>query len=280
MTTPATPLSATGRRALALATGLAVAVGGYFTLSSTTRTTAGITFSNRLTTLKDGRVIRSTVVPKARWRGGQTWIITIQHTDTTLPSWPVESLVVRAPSMQNWVYADTVWAPFPVCVPYRVTVVPDTVLTLAGNVSTRRDSLTAKTTLCRSYSVTELAYQDSFPNEGRRITICGGWMRKASLATLDSLLADRLAASKTAADSVKARAEIGAARTGADSLPVPKQSWVKTDTAGPIHVGYGVQLGVLAANRYTGRVVVESNPEDCQAEAASYAAWLKAGGTP
>jgi hypothetical protein len=153
----------------------ALGVGGVLAVSTTTRTTPGITFSNRLLPAKDGRVVRSTVVPKSTWRGGQTWTITIAH----VGGLPVESLTVRAPAMRKYQFVDSVFAPFPTCVPYRVTVVPDTVLTATGRVSTRRDSLTARLSLCRPYTVAEAAEIDSYPPRTAHIHACsnGRWVR-------------------------------------------------------------------------------------------------------
>ncbi len=146
----------------------ALGVGGVLAVSTTTRTTPGITFSNRLLPAKDGRVVRSTVVPKSTWRGGQTWTITITHGGGL----PVESLTVRAPAMRQYQFVDSVFAPFPTCVPYRVTVKPDTVLTATGRVSTRRDSLTARLSLCRPYTVAEAADFDSFPPHTANLFYC------------------------------------------------------------------------------------------------------------
>lgn len=162
-----------------MATITALAVGGVLVVSNTTRTTPGVTFSNRLTPAKDGRVIRSTVVPKTTWRGGQTWTVTITR---AAPS-PVESLTVRAATQRKWVYADTIWAPFPTCATYRVTVKPDTVLTATGRVSTRKDSLTARLSLCRPYTVAEAADLDSFPPATGHIHWCraGAWVRDTAL---------------------------------------------------------------------------------------------------
>jgi hypothetical protein len=156
----------------------ALGVGGVLAVSTTTRTTPGITFSNRLLPAKDGRVVRSTVVPKSTWRGGQTWTITIAH----IGGLSVESLTVRAPAMGKYVFADSIFAPFPTCVPYRVTVRPDTVLTATGRVSTRRDSLTARLSLCRPYTVAEAAALDSFPGSTGRLHTCrsGQWVRDSA----------------------------------------------------------------------------------------------------
>lgn len=277
---------------LAAVTTIALGVGGVLAVSTTTRTTAGITFSNVLTKAKDGRVIKSTLVPKTNWRGGLTWIITIQHPAPTMP----ETLTFRAPSMKKYVFTDSVWAPFPTCVPYRVTVTPDTVLTSSGRVSTKKDSVTAKLSLCRALTVPEAAWQDSFPTSGWRFTWCGNWARRVSIVGLDSILAGRLARAPTANDSATAMREIAYAKTQPDSILLGNtRSWIKGDSLKAI-VGYVYGLGVLAKNRHSNRVIVlpgaavsTSNPQvgkytpgdgsavRCEAERAAYEAWT---GTP
>lgn len=144
--------------ALALTAAGAAVGGGYFVASNSTRTSPGITVSNVLTKAKDGRVIKSTVVPKSTWRGGQTWIVT-----TTRSASRVDTTIARIPTMQSWVYVDSIFEAFPQCVPYRVTVVPDTVLSSGGRINARRDSLTTKLALCRPYTVAEAAFADTFP---------------------------------------------------------------------------------------------------------------------
>jgi hypothetical protein len=266
-------MTKTTRAALAALTAASIAAGGYFTVSTTTRTSAGITFSNRLTPAKDGRVIRSTVVPKATWRGGQTWTITIAHVNGL----PVESLTVRAPAMRKYQFVDSVFAPFPACVPYRVTVKPDTVLTPTGRVSTRKDSLTARLSLCRPYTVKEAAWVDSFPVTGWRVSWCGGWARRMTLAQLDSLQAERLRNAKSVTDSTAAFSEIASARLRPDSMPlIERTAWGKDDTL-QAEVGYVYRMTWLAKNRVTGRVHFLYTDDDtlryraeCERERAAY----------
>ena len=280
------------RLAMLLVTAAVVGTGGYFTVSQTTRTTAGITFSNVLFKAKDGRVVKSTIVPKATWRGGQTWVITIQHPAPAVP----ETLIVRAPDMKKYVYTDSVFAPFPNCVPYRVTVKPDTVLTATGRVSTRKDSLTAKLSLCRPYTVAEAAIVDSFPSEHWRITFCGDWQHRMSLAALDTLLVERLAENPDTAAQRRAQQEIAGAKLMPDSSPMPMRTWGKQDTAYAV-VGHQYPVGLLARNRYTTDVRTMSSPRlwrqaaagtapdfqsltdslgaDCEKERLSYQTWVR-----
>jgi len=175
------------RNTLALAVAASVSVGGFFTVSRTTRTTPGITFSNvLLLPAKDGRVVRSTLVPKPTWRGGQTWIITIAHP----APFGTETLTVRQLQRGNFTYTDSIFQPFPSCVPYRLTVKPDTVLTTTGAVSTRRDSLTARLTLCRALTGAEIAEQDSFPSSSFKILTCRGALPSSTPDTVKLLVGD------------------------------------------------------------------------------------------
>ena len=217
-------------KALKVAIAGVVASVGALVVSTTTRTTAGITFSNTLTKAKDGRVVKSTLVPKPKWRGGQTWIITIAK-DTN----DVDSMVIRGASMTNYVYTDSVWEPFPVCKPYRVTVVPDTVLTTTGRVSTKRDSLTAKTSLCRPYTVAEAAELDSFPESNNAIIVCGKW----------------------AYHSTRER----------DSISIPP--FTNSTSPVPLDSGYLYRFGAVAVNRYTMRVRLDSDPSPACLESAT-----------
>jgi hypothetical protein len=252
------------RRASVVA--MALATGGALVVATTSRTTPGITFSNTLTRARDGRVITSTLVPKASWRGGQTWTITIRHDAA-----PVESLTFRTPGMAKYAFADSVWAPFPRCVPYRVTVVPDTALTATGRALARRDSLTASRSLCRPFTRAEAAFADSFPASGWRITWCGGWARRLSMAALDSLLMDRLRAARTADDSSRASREVRAARARPDSVPLPPGAWGQRDTL-VAEVGFVYPVAVLGKNRYTGTVRSIEDTPPCAAERAAYEA--------
>jgi hypothetical protein len=255
---------------------IALGTSGALVVSHTARTTPGITFSNVLTKAKDGRVITSTVVPKPTWRGNQTWLITIQRP----APFPVESLTLKGTGgMGKFAFVDSVWAPFPACVPYRVTVWPDTVLTSTGRVSAKRDSVTAKLSLCRPYTVAEAAWADSFPASGWRVTWCGGWQRRMTLAQLDTAQADRLRAARTAAESTAANREIASARLRPDSMPmIRRTTWGKDDTL-RAEVGFIYRVAWLAKNRYTGRVMYLHADDDtlrtnraCEQERADYQA--------
>jgi hypothetical protein len=259
---------------------------------------AGITTSNRLTAARDARVLSHTMTPKANWRGPYTWVITITDTvnktvdslvhqesaevlvsDSTgvhvLTQQQADSLVTRKRG-----YIDTVFTPYPVCAIYRVSVFPKIRFTATGRISTVRDSLTRKVSLCRPFSAAEIAWRDSFPTSHWRITTCGPWAYRIDP---DSLLDWRLVRARTAAETALAQTDIANLRRGADSITPAPRTWVKTDTMSML-LGYEYPLGLLMKNRYTGKVHSEPYTDDtivttprrridCSAEVRAFETW-------